>query len=108
MTNRVNTLQIQATSLITSVAFISICFAILFYLKSSNAPFDQNVTNIFILFISIIYGLFLISLIANYLCLFLQSYEEKFNELISPKCSAYIIALVLFTFSTIVMITQMK
>ncbi|SFM90625.1 hypothetical protein [Methanolobus profundi] len=94
-------------SITTCVAFINICFALIFYLKGGYSPFEEGLTKVFVLFIAIIDVAFLVSAMATYVGMLISTYEEKLTEMVSIKTVSYAIGIVGFTYATLLMLFEL-
>lgn len=103
--NNKTLLQIDHTSLITSIAFINICFALIVYLRGNKAPFGEEASKIVIFALALIYTSFLVCAIFTYVDMIGKSYT-KINEAITVRNVSYIVGMICFTMVTLILLTQ--
>ena len=98
-------LQIDHTSLVTSIAFINICFALIFYLRGSKPPFGEEACNILVHILILIYTSFLVCAMFTYADMITKSYMQ-INEIVNIRCVSYIVGIIGFTLVTTILLIQ--
>lgn len=96
-------LQIDNTTLTTSLAFVNLCFLLILYLRGSNPPFGKETCDIMVVFFTIIYLAFLIS--AGFTFGDIIKYTKDY-ETSKIKCISFIVGLICFSLVTFVLMIK--
>ncbi len=92
--------QIDNTTVITSVSFISICIGLIVFIK--KFPMDTNLTKIVTIVLSITATLFGMSALISYIDI--ARVVSQRNEVLSMKFIAYLFGIALFGISALMVI----
>ncbi len=100
LTDKIN--PIDNTTVITSLSFISICMALIVFIKKFP-PLDPAMTNVTLIILSVTVTLFGYSALISYIDLARVSCQ-KIEEVFSRKFIAYIFGIALFGISAMLII----
>ncbi|SNQ59598.1 membrane hypothetical protein [Candidatus Methanoperedens nitroreducens] len=100
MPESINLNPICNTTVITSVSFISICTALIVFIKKFYL--DINLISTILIVLSITTGLFIISAISSYLEMARASCTKE--DLLSTRFLAYVVGIILFAVSSAMVI----
>lgn len=93
-TNKRN-MQVEQVSLITSVALVNVCIALMFYVAGSTSPFTVDLAKFFYIFISIVYIVLLFSIFMN----FGEMLKVSFDKLADLTLANIFYSAAIFSFS---------
>jgi len=99
LNNKIN--PIDNTTVVTSVSFMSICIGLIVFVK--KFPLDTNVTTMILIVLSVTTTLFGMSALISYIDI-ARTTCQKVDEVLSLKFIAYLMGIVLFGISAMMVI----